>query len=295
MSGIELSALANVGIVGAGSYFAGTELDNVEVLRHVMIKHGTCGRHRSGDAEDAERLQFLAHGARETLGLERRFWVHEPGTPLAPEREYGVVDLGVGAARAALADAAVPVSEVSLVVVATSTPHRMTAAVATAIGARLGIRAACFDIRDGCAAGIMALITAAQLAVASGGIALVIGVDTFSKIIPPNHRLAALSLGDGAGAVVVGPHPSASVAAAYYCTDGGLGSFITTPGPLPPPQAAIAAGAYFLDGDSEGLEAALLDKYGEAMQRVLAGAELSAESIALFVPHQTTISLIGRR
>ena len=56
------------------------------------------------------------------------------------------------------------------------------------------------DTRTGCSAGLFALATGALYLGAGAERVLVVGAETFSKIIPPEHKVAALALGDGAGA-----------------------------------------------------------------------------------------------
>src|SRR5207302_3459732 len=108
------------------------------------------------------------------------------------------------------------------VLVATSTPHRMTASVAAALGAALGAHAGCADVRAGCAGGILALGQAALAVAAGAGPALVVGAETFSKIVPPQSRTAALALGDGAAALIVGRRGGARLLSAAFQTDGAL-------------------------------------------------------------------------
>src|SRR5437588_151205 len=94
----------------------------------------------------------------------------------------------------------------------------------------------------------------AALAVAAGsGPALVVGAETFSKIVPPQSRTAALALGDGAAALIVGRRGGARLLSAVFQTDGALGKLITTDGALPPTEGEIARGGYLLSGAPDEL------------------------------------------
>mgnify|MGYP003653755019 CR=1 FL=1 len=264
-------------VLGTGTAFPPLELDNVEVLTRIAA--------RQGKAMSPERLAFAAKALESEYGLSRRAWSHEVGQPLDPANELTSVDLGERAARAALSDAGVGAEEIAVLLVATSSPHRMTSTVSAAVAARLGVRALCFDVRAGCAAGLFALSTAALYVAAGTGPALVIGSETFSKVIPPDYKDSVMSMADGAGALVLGPGEGALLSA-YLETDGSLGHLVNTPGPMPPTAAAIEAGAYFLAGDPAGLKEAIPGAYLAAVQGALGHAGVSAGDVDAYVPHQ---------
>jgi 3-oxoacyl-[acyl-carrier-protein] synthase-3 len=114
-------------------------------------------------------------------------------------------DLGIGAARAALANAGREAADIDLIVVATSTPDLTFPATATIIQAELGITAGCaFDVQAVCS-GFVYGLTVADKFLTSGSHrrALVIGAETFSRIIDWKDRGTCVLFGDGAGAVVL--------------------------------------------------------------------------------------------
>jgi 3-oxoacyl-[acyl-carrier-protein] synthase-3 len=150
------------------------------------------------------------------------------------------------------------------------------------------------DTRTGCSGGLFALATGALYASAGAGPVLIVGADTFSKVIPAGSKLAALSLGDGAGALVLGTRPGASLDAVFLKTDGALGGLITTDGALPPTHAEIDRGGYVLSGAPEALTAVVPSKYAEAIGAVMARARLKPSDLALFAPHQTSRTLIDK-
>jgi 3-oxoacyl-[acyl-carrier-protein] synthase-3 len=114
-------------------------------------------------------------------------------------------DLGLAAARAALAAAGMDAQDIDLIVLATSTPDRTFPASATTIQDRLGIRhGAAFDLQAVCSGFVFALSTADKfLRSGSHKRALVIGAETFSRILDWTDRTTCVLFGDGAGAVVV--------------------------------------------------------------------------------------------
>ncbi len=114
-------------------------------------------------------------------------------------------DLGIAAARRALADAQVDAGDIDLIVLATSTPDYTFPATAVTIQAELGItQGAAFDVQAVCTGFVYALATAdAFIQTGQHKRALVVGAETFSRILDWEDRGTCVIFGDGAGAVVV--------------------------------------------------------------------------------------------
>ncbi len=114
-------------------------------------------------------------------------------------------DLALKAAEAALERAGLGAEDIDLVVVATSTPDDTFPATATRVQAKLGMSAgAAFDVQAVCAGFVFALATADNFLKAdAAGTALVIGAETFSRILDWDDRATCVLFGDGAGAVVL--------------------------------------------------------------------------------------------
>lgn len=114
-------------------------------------------------------------------------------------------DLAVAAARRALENAGVAPDEIDLIVLATSTPDQTFPATATTVQMQLGITdGAAFDIQAVCTGFIYALATADSfLRAGQADTALVIGAETFSRILDWQDRATCVLFGDGAGAVVL--------------------------------------------------------------------------------------------
>jgi 3-oxoacyl-[acyl-carrier-protein] synthase-3 len=114
-------------------------------------------------------------------------------------------DLAVAAARAALANAGVEANSIDLIVLATSTPDNTFPATAVSVQAALGIHhGAAFDLQAVCSGFVFGLATVDGL-LKSGGFkrALVIGAETFSRILDWTDRGTCVLFGDGAGALVL--------------------------------------------------------------------------------------------
>ncbi len=114
-------------------------------------------------------------------------------------------DLGLAAAKAALAHANVDADSIDFIVLATSTPDHTFPATAVTIQAELGItHGFAFDVQAVCSGFAYAMNTAdALLRVGQGQRALVIGAEVFSRILDWNDRGTCVLFGDGAGAVVL--------------------------------------------------------------------------------------------
>ncbi len=123
---------------------------------------------------------------------------------IAADGEY-TSHLGTKAAQAAIANAGIDAQSIDLIVLATSTPDNTFPATAVQIQEALGItHGAAFDVQAVCSGFIFALATADNF-LKSGAFkrALVIGAETFSRILDWNDRTTCVLFGDGAGAVVL--------------------------------------------------------------------------------------------
>ncbi|SDN12944.1 3-oxoacyl-ACP synthase III family protein [Actinomyces ruminicola] len=142
-------------------------------------------------------------------------------------------DLAVGAARLAIDDAGVDVSDISLLVVATSTPDHPQPATAAIVQGRLGaVNAAAYDLNSVCSGFEFALNTAARIVANDGGYCLVIGADIYSRILNPADRRSVILFGDGAGAVIIGRSKAGDcpeVLAGKMCTYGEYSDVIEVP------------------------------------------------------------------
>ena len=133
---------------------------------------------------------------RERTGIEERHIASEDET---------TADIGTAAARQALERAGIGPSEIDLIILATSTPDNTFPATAVEIQARLGItRGAAFDMQAVCSGFVFGLATADNfLRCGQYERALVIGAETFSRILDWEDRSTCVLFGDGGGAVVL--------------------------------------------------------------------------------------------
>ncbi len=114
-------------------------------------------------------------------------------------------DLGFHAAQAALDDAGLTVDDIDTIVLATATPDHTFPASAVAVQKKLGMRhGVAFDVQAVCS-GFLFALTSADAMIRSGQArkVLVIGAETFSRILDWTDRTTCVLFGDGAGAVVL--------------------------------------------------------------------------------------------
>ena len=146
---------------------------------------------------DLEKLVDTSHDwIVQRTGIEQRY--------IAGDDETTSV-LGVKAAQAALADAGLTAADIDLIVCATSTPDYTFPSTATMIQCGLGMtHGAAFDLQAVCTGFVYAVATADKfLQSGSHKRALVIGAETFSRILDWNDRTTCVLFGDGAGAIVL--------------------------------------------------------------------------------------------
>lgn len=119
-------------------------------------------------------------------------------------------DLALGAAKSALAAAGMDAQEIDLIVLATTTPDRTFPATAALVQERLGIKhGAAFDIQAVCSGFVYAVATAdSYLKNGLGKKALVIGAETFSRLLNWEDRTTCVLFGDGAGAMILEAVPT---------------------------------------------------------------------------------------
>jgi 3-oxoacyl-[acyl-carrier-protein] synthase III len=190
------------------------------------------------------------------------------------------VTLAIGAARAALADAAM--DRVDAVVVATTTPDMICPQVAPRVAKALGLDGAAFDVGAGCSGFVYALAVAQGLI--SAGVAsdvLVVGAEVMSPHIDPQDRTTAVLFGDGAGAAVLSSAAEGSLGPFDLGSDGGLFDALQVP-----------AGAPYLQMRGAEIYRHAIERMVSSSQRVLAAAGLNAGEIDAFVPHQANARIL---
>ncbi|MEW6120980.1 MAG: beta-ketoacyl-ACP synthase III [Pseudomonadota bacterium] len=203
-------------------------------------------------------------------------------------------DLGREAALRALADAGLEPGDIDLIVLATSTPDQTFPATAATIQAQLGItHGAAFDLQAVCSGFVFALSTAdAHLRTGMFKRALVIGAETFSRILDWTDRGTCVLFGDGAGAVVLEAVPAdqaggRGILTSHLRTDGRHRSKLFVDGG---PSSTQTVGHLRMEGREVFRHA--VGMITDVIEDAFAASGESAESIDWFVPHQANRRII---
>jgi 3-oxoacyl-[acyl-carrier-protein] synthase-3 len=198
-------------------------------------------------------------------------------------------DLATAAARAALQHAGLAATDVDLIVLATSTPDQTFPATAATVQSRLGITSgAAFDLQAVCSGFIYGLTTAnCFLKTGQAKRALVIGAETFSRILDWKDRSTCVLFGDGAGAMVVetaqgnGTTDDRGILASRIHSDGRFRDKLFVDGG---PSSTQTVGHLRMEGREVFRHA--IGNISEVMLQTMAEQGISAGDVDWFVPHQ---------
>lgn len=197
-------------------------------------------------------------------------------------------DLGTRAAEKALAAAGLRAGDIDLIVLATATPDFTFPSTATIVQNKLGItHGAAFDVHAVCSGFVFALATADNfLRQGQFERALVIGAETFSRILDWSDRGTCVLFGDGAGAIVLERQTSETakgrgVLASHLRSDGRYRELLYVDGG---PSTTQTAGHLRMIGNQVFKHA--VGKISESIREAALRAEISVEDVDWFVPHQ---------
>jgi 3-oxoacyl-[acyl-carrier-protein] synthase-3 len=225
----------------------------------------------------------------ERTGIRHRRWA---------KPDQATSDLAVAAGLAALQDAGIRAAQLSLVLVATSTPDSPQPPTASLVADALGVPpgTVAFDLNAVCSGFVFALSTAERLLRAGGGHALVIGADVYSRILDPHERRTAVLFGDGAGAVVLGPGDRPGIVAGRLATFAEAHPLIRVPAGgsrIPASADSIDAGLHHFAMDGRAVRTFVLDTVAPAIRRFLHDTGVTPDRLAAFVPHQANPKLVS--
>lgn len=197
-------------------------------------------------------------------------------------------DLACEAAKKAMEHAGVTSDDIDLIIVATATPDNTFPATATKVQNRLGVKGFAFDVQAVCS-GFVYGLTTADMYIRNGQAktALVIGAETFSRILDWEDRRTCVLFGDGAGAVVVqavegkGTVEDQGILASRLHSDGSKYELLYVDGG---PSATQTVGHLRMEGQEVFRHA--VTNLASVIREVLADTGLEAGDIDWLVPHQ---------
>jgi 3-oxoacyl-[acyl-carrier-protein] synthase-3 len=200
-------------------------------------------------------------------------------------------DLGTKAAQAALDMAGLSANEIDAVIVATSTPDMTFPSAATMIQEKLGMeRGFAFDVQAVCAGFVFALANANGMIMSGqANRVLVIGAETFSRILDMNDRGTCVLFGDGAGAVILeGQDTNADrgILGVDLNSDGRYRDMLYVDGGMTSGQTG------FIKMQGNALFRQAVEKLASTADAALLKAGKTHEDVDWIVPHQANIRII---
>ena len=201
-------------------------------------------------------------------------------------------DLAFQAAQRAIEMAGVDPQSIDLIIVATTTPDVVFPSTACILQEKLGIRSGgpAFDIQAVCSGFVYALATADQFI--RGGqskCALVVGAETFSRIIDWTDRNTCVLFGDGAGAVVLKASEEPGIISTHLHADGSYAHLLEVPACL---SSGKAKGNPFVEMDGAGVFKFAVGVLDSIVEETLAANGMQKSDITWLVPHQANIRII---
>ena len=240
------------------------------------------------NAEFEGKIDTTDEWIRARSGIERRHFAAEGET---------TSDMAIAAANAALDNAGLTAGDIDALIVATSTPDLTFPSAATMVQAGLGLKTGfAFDVQAVCAGFVYALSTA-QAFIASGQAkrVLVIGAETFSRIMDWEDRATCVLFGDGAGALILeaqdgtGTSEDRGILSVDLHSDGQYRDLLYVDGGVSSTQST---GVLRMQGREVFRHA--VEKLAQTAHAALDKAGLAADDVDWIVPHQANLRIISR-
>lgn len=254
-------------IVGTGSYLPGEPVSNQAFAQRL-----------AADGIETSDDWIVAR-----TGIKQRYFAqaHETTSHLATQASLRALDM-----------AGLKGSDLDLIIVATSTPDMIFPSTACLVQAALGNSgAAAFDVQAVCSGFAYAVATAdAMIKVGNAKHALVIGAETFSRILDFSDRGTCVLFGDGAGAVVLSSSDSPGVLATALHADGKHHNILCTAGTVSKGQVT---GHPFLTMDGQAVFKLAVNVLESVALEVCSKAGFDIKELDWLIPHQANVRILS--
>jgi 3-oxoacyl-[acyl-carrier-protein] synthase-3 len=233
-----------------------------------------------------KRLDTSDEWIRERSGIKRRH--------IAAEHET-TGDMAVAASRNAIDAAGIDCSEIDLIIVATSTPDKVFPATACSVQRLLEIEnIPAFDVNAACSGFLYALDVADRF-IRTGGArcALVIGSETYSRILDWTDRTTCVLFGDGAGAVVLRAAEEPGVLSTHIHADGKYEDLLHVPAGISSGYDAVRSEAAFVQMKGNEVFRKAVATLGSIARETLSTNNIEKKDIAWLIPHQANLRIIA--
>ncbi len=213
---------------------------------------------------------------------------------IAADDEF-TCDLAEQAAREALSVAGVTPGQIDLVVVATTTPDQVFPSTACLLQQRLGIRGCpAFDVQAVCAGFIFALDIANRFIRTEGArCALVVGAETFSRIIDWSDRGTCILFGDGGGAVVLQDDDSPGIHSTHLHSDGTYKDLLCVPTGVSRNYDAVINGTAYTTMAGNDVFRWAVTAMSALVDETLQANGISRDEVDWLIPHQANVRIIN--
>ncbi|SAK88207.1 3-oxoacyl-ACP synthase [Caballeronia hypogeia] len=201
-------------------------------------------------------------------------------------------DLALIASQKAIEAAGIDPQSIDLIIVATSTPDFVFPSTACLLQNKLGIKnnGAAFDVQAVCSGFAYGVATADSF-IRSGlnRTALVVGAETFSRILDFKDRTTCVLFGDGAGAVILQASDEPGVLSSALHADGSYSEILCTPGNV---NGGVVEGSAFLHMDGQAVFKLAVNVLEKVALEALDKAKLTPDDIDWLIPHQANIRIM---
>jgi 3-oxoacyl-[acyl-carrier-protein] synthase III len=195
-------------------------------------------------------------------------------------------DLALEASKNAIASANIEANQIDLIIVATTTPDKIFPSVATMVQRKLGIPGCpAFDVQAVCSGFIYALATADNfIKVGSAKCALVIGAESFSRIVDYTDRSNCILWGDGAGAVILQASHEQGIISTHLHADGNYEKMLHVP------RKENGLDTVHMEGNAVFKMA--VNTLDQIVDETLSANNMQKSDIDWLVPHQANIRIL---
>ncbi len=218
---------------------------------------------------------------------------------IAADDEF-TCDLAEKAALKAIESAGISSQEIDLIVVATTTADQVFPSTACLLQQRLGIEGPpAFDVQAVCAGFVFALDIADKfIRTGSAKCALVVGAETFSRIIDWTDRRTCILFGDGAGAVILQADEQPGILSTHLHSDGKYKDLLCVPTGVSRNYEAVRAGSAFTTMEGGEVFRWAVTAMSDLVEETLSSNNLKRQDVDWLIPHQANVRIInavGRR
>ncbi len=208
-------------------------------------------------------------------------------------QDIQAVDLATDAAREAIDKSGIDPELIDAVIVATISNGRQTPSMAAVLADRVGANpAAAYDVNAACAGYTYAIAQAdALIRTGVAHFALVVGAEKLSDLVDPTDRSISFLLGDGAGAVIIGPSDYPGISSTIWGSDGSKADAITMNSTLQEYRRGETEWPTLRQEGQTVFRWAVWDMTKVA-KKALEAAGITSDQLAAFIPHQANMRII---